>query len=340
MQQRYDVYGVGNAIVDTEVRVDDMVLTSHGLQRGLMTLVAAEEQESLLQGLDGYERAEAAGGSAANTMVGIARFGGTAFYAGKVGDDMSGALYRESMAEAGVGFDVAAGAGTTGTCLVLVSPDGERTMQTHLGASSTLTPADIQPERIARSGMLYVEGYLWGGETTTAAAERAIELARSAGIPVALSLSDPAMVQFFGDAFRRVVKESVDIIFCNEHEGAIYAGAAADGGASTAQRDASLKALSADCERVFMTCGADGSIVHDRGTETHVPGHPVAVVDTTGAGDVYAAGVLHGLAQGMGAADAAKLGSYAAAVVITDLGPRLGRSLAGDVPAILAGAKP
>ena len=307
-----------------------------------MTLVAAEEQEALLQGLDGYERAEAAGGSAANTMVGIARFGGRAFYAGKVGNDMAGALYRESMAEAGVEFAAEAAPGTTGTCLVLVSPDGERTMQTHLGASSMLTPTDIQPERIARSDMLYVEGYLWGGDGTKASAERAIELAKSAGIPVALSLSDPSMVRFFGDAFREVVRASVDIVFCNEHEAAIYAGASRDGGASTsaAQRESSLKALSADCGRVFMTCGADGSIVYDHGTETRVQGHAVAVVDTTGAGDVYAAGALHGLTHGMGPADAAKLGSYAAAVVITDLGPRLGRSLAGDVAAILAGAKP
>ncbi len=340
MQERYDVFGVGNAIVDTEVRVEEAVLQAHGLERGLMTLVATEEQEALLQSLDGHERAYAAGGSAANTMVGIARFGGRAFYAGKVGDDMSGALYRESMAEAGVDFDVEAAQGPTGSCLVLITPDGERTMRTHLGASSALGAADIHGERIARSRMLYVEGYLWAGDSTREAAEQAIARAVAARVPVALSLSDPAMVEHFGDLFREVVRTSVDILFCNEHEAAIYAGSAHDGSAPPEQRDASLQALGADCDMVFMTCGADGSAVYNHELVSHVEGHAVKVIDTTGAGDVYAAGALYGLTHGLSPANAAKLGSYAAALVITRLGPRLARSLADDVDAIVAGARP
>ena len=158
MATQYDVYGVGNAIVDTEVQVDDGFIAAHQLQKGMMALVSQEDQQRLLVELSGHEQVGAAGGSAANTMVGIALFGGRAFYSGKVGNDMSGALYRRSMAEVGVELDVEGADGPTGTCLVLVTPDGERTMQTSLGRSSSLHPDDIHPERIARSRMLYGEG--------------------------------------------------------------------------------------------------------------------------------------------------------------------------------------
>jgi len=340
MPERYDVYGVGNAIVDTEVQIEETMLTTHSLERGVMTLVAIEDQVALIEGLIGHELTYAAGGSAANTMVGVARFGGRAFYAGKVGDDMPGALYRASMAEAGVDFAVEAAQGPTGSCLVLVTPDGERTMQTHLGASSTLGAADIHGELIAQSRMLYVEGYLWASDSTREAAEQAIVRAVAARVPVALSLSDPAMVLHFGDAFREIVRSSVDVLFCNEHEAAIYAGAAHGGSAPQTQRDSSLQALGADCDTVFMTCGADGSAVYNHGLVRHVEGHVVRVVDTTGAGDVYAAGALYGLTQGLSPVDTAKLGSYAAALVVTRLGPRLARTLADDVDAIVAGARP
>ena len=194
MAQRYDVYGVGNALVDLEVQVDDAFLASQGLEKGVMSLASVAEQERALSALGGRRRQEEAGGSAANTMVGVALSGGTAFYSGKVGHDPAGALYRHSMAEAGVEFEVEADAGPTGICLVLVTPDGERTMQSHLGSSGSLSPRDIQTGRISRSRMLYVEGYLWGSPTTAAAARHAMEAARSAGVPVALTLSDPGMV--------------------------------------------------------------------------------------------------------------------------------------------------
>lgn len=320
--------------MDTEVRIQDVVLAAHGLRKGYMSLVSAEEQEFLFAGLQDYPTNRAAGGSAANTMVGVARFGGSAFYAGKVGNDMTGALYRESLAEAGVDFDVAAHDGApTGTCLVLVSPDGERTMQTHLGASSGLRAADINSERIHQSAMVYVEGYLWGSAGTRAAAERAMETARSADVRVALSLSDPSMVEAFGDDLRRATKTLVHTVFCNEHEGRLYAGV-------RGSREDVLRALARDCAQVFMTAGADGSLAYARGRVTPIAPHRVAVVDTTGAGDVYAAGVLHGLTHGMSVADAGRLGSFASALIVTTMGPRLKRSLADHVPAILAGASP
>lgn len=331
--QRYDVYGIGNAIVDTEVRVDDPLIAAHGLRKGYMSLVSADAQAGLLAGLDGYARKAAAGGSAANTMVGVAQFGGTAFFTAKVGTDMDGALYRESMAEAGVGFDVGGHIGApTGTCLVLVTPDGERTMQTALGASADLTSADVDAARIARSQLLYVEGYLFGSPTGTEAAWAAIRAAKEAGVGVALSLSDPGMVEAFGDAFRKAVREYADIVFCNEHEGRIYAGADS--------RESALNGVAKDAAMVFMTTGADGCLVQAGADVQAVPGHRVQVVDTTGAGDVFAAGVLYGLTHALAPADAARLGVFASARIVTQFGPRLEAPLNEAVSAILNGAKP
>ena len=332
MQRAYDVYGVGNALVDTEVRIEDQFLVSHGLRKGMMALVSSEEQRQLLAELQELQQLAAAGGSAANTMVGVALFGGRAFYTGKVGKDMPGALYRRSMAEAGVEFRAEGDEGPTGTCLVLVTPDGERTMQTSLGSASSLFKSDISLDRIARSGMVYVEGYLWGAPSSAAAAEYAVRLARSAAVPVTISLSDPAMVQSCGDAFRRVVTQTSATVFCNEHEARLYTGAAG--------RMDALQGIARDSPMVFMTCGKDGSLVWDHGDVTSVSAHDVPVVDTTGAGDAYASGVLYGLTHGMTPGQAAKLGSFAAARVVAKLGPRLGGPLAGEIDDILGGAHP
>ncbi|MBM3941055.1 MAG: adenosine kinase [SAR202 cluster bacterium] len=334
MQARYDVYGVGNALVDTEMQVGDGVLSTHGLRKGFMTLVTHDHQDGLLRGLGEFQASRAAGGSAANTMVGVAQFGGRAFYTGKVGADMTGALYRESMAEACVEFDVEASDGAaTGTCLILVTPDGERTMQTSLGASAGLTARDVQPDKIAASKVVYVEGYLWGSPGTRAAAEHAMELAKRNGVTVALSLSDPGMVEAFGDEFRRVAKSLVDIVFCNEQEARFYTG----GGGS---REHVLRRIGGEAKQVFMTCGGDGSLVYDGGRIERVAPYKVRVVDTTGAGDVYAAGVLYGLTHGMSVAQAGKLGSFASALIITTMGPRLRHPLAAHVRDILDGADP
>ena len=333
MNHRYDVYGIGSALVDTEVEVDGSLLSDLGLEKGVMTLVSAEQQAALLDSLAGHARHSAAGGSAANTVVGVAQFGGRAFFTAKVGSDVSAALYRESMAEAGVEFDVDGADGApTGTCLVLVTPDGERTMQTALGASSGLGPADVDVERIGQSQVVYIEGYLFGSPTAAQAAVRAMEASRDAGVSVSLSLSDPLMAHHFADDFKRATQEYVDVLFCNEHEARIYAG----GGT----RDEALRAIGEDCSRVFMTCGADGSLVYDHGRLIQVDGFSVPVVDTTGAGDIYAAGVLHGLTRGMDAAAAGKLGSFASAKVVTQWGPRLREALTDHVPSILRGAHP
>ncbi len=333
VEYRYDVYGVGNAIVDTEVQVENVLLTAQGLEKGIMTLVPVDRQATLLAGLSGYEQHGAAGGSAANTIVGVAQFGGKAFYTGKVGNDMDGALYRESMAEVGVEFDVAsADDAPTGSCLVLVTPDGERTMQTSLGASAGLRVEDIDTDRIAQSHMVYIEGYLFGSPSAAAAAVHAMEAAHEANVTVALSLSDPGMAEHFVDEFKLVTKEYVDVLFCNEHEARFYAG----GGT----REQALRTAGEDCPLVFMTCGGDGSLAFDGGEILTVPGYSVPVIDTTGAGDIYASGVLYGLTSGRSVAEAGRLGSFASAKIVTQLGPRLKVILGNHIATIMDGAHP
>ena len=333
MDKRYDVFGIGNAIVDTEVQVEDLLLSTHGLQKGIMTLVSAEEQVALLDGLAGYEQHGAAGGSVANTMVGLAQYGGSAFFSGKIGDDISGALYRESLAEVGVEFDGEPTNGApTGTCLILVTPDGERTMQTSLGAAAEIDTPDVDLDRIAASKFAYVEGYLFGSPTGSKAAIASMEAAKNAGVTVSLTLSDPGMTEFFIEQFRNATREYVDLLFCNQFEAMIYAG--------VKDRDEAIKILGKDASRVFMTCGGDGSLVYDNGEITRVPGYSVPVVDTTGAGDIYAAGVLYGLARGMDNATSGKLGSFASARVVSRIGPRLSDRLGDHITSILGGAEP
>ena len=327
------MYGVGNAIVDTEVEVEDSFLAGHNLDKGIMTLVSAEAQAEMLDSLAGHAQHGSAGGSAANTMTAVAHFGGRAFFTGKIGDDMHGALYRESLAEAGVEFNMTpADTGPTGACVILVTPDGERTMRTSLGAASDLGPDDIASGTLRSSRIVYVEGYLLSTSSCAEAAERAMSVASVAGVQVALSLSDPAIAAHFIEQFRRVTRQYVDILFCNEHEAEIYAG----GGL----REERLQAVGADAPLVFMTCGADGALVFDAGTITSVPGYAVPVVDTTGAGDVFAAGALYGLTHGLNPTDAGKLGAFASAKVVTGFGARLREPLHETLEAILNGAHP
>lgn len=333
MPYRYDVYGLGNAIVDTEVQVDDTFLTRCHLDKGIMTLVASDTQSLLRSAIGDRAQYAAAGGSAANTMVGIAQFGGTACFVGKVGADDQGAFYSTSLAEAGVAFQVGAAQDEpTGSCLVLVTPDGERTMQTSLSASSGLAISDINEEEIQASQIVYIEGYLYGSPTAAEAAELAMALARKSGAQISLSLSDPGIATLFLDQFRRTTRKFVDIVFCNEHEAGIYAG----GGS----REERLQAVGEDASLVFMTCGSDGAMIYESGSLERIAGYSVPVLDTTGAGDIFAAGALYGLSRGMKAIDAAKLGTFASARIVTQMGPRLNEPLGEAIAMIIEEAHP
>ena len=327
-----DVYGIGHALVDLQYSVSETFLENQSIAKGVMTLLSAAAQQTLCDALGDDAQTASSGGSAANTMIAIARFGGRAHYAFKVGDDDWGRFYREDLERAGVtaGSGVRS-PGLTGRCLVMVTPDADRTLNTFLGMSSEVGPQQVEETVIEASQYVYVEGYLLTSDSGYDAATRAIEAARQAGAAVSVTLSDPAIVSAFAERFKQLLSPAVDLLLCNEDEARALTG--------ESDRAAACRTLAQSSARLCVTCGADGAYLLDSGADRlqHVAAFPVEAVDTTGAGDAFAGGVLFGLTHGRSLKDAATLGSYAAAEVVAAYGPRLDRSLVAEVPQILAG---
>ena len=325
----YDVYGVGNAIMDLQLQCEDAVLDAIGVEKGVMTLSEEAQQRHVLDKLADHPLNLCSGGSAANTIVGIADFGGRSAYACKVGSDDYGARYLEEMRRLGIAIEVPQNSGQTGTCVVLITPDAQRTMLTHLGVSSTLGPDDIDADEIARAKYVYIEGYLFTGDSTRAAALKAIELAKAQGVKVALTVSDPFLIDLFRDQFIELIEGPVDLLFCNEQEARALTGK--DDPVDCAHE------IHRHAENVALTLGANGSILMHEGEVIAVESVPVQAVDTTGAGDMYAAGVLYGITNGLSWQQAGHLGSHAAAQVVSQLGARLPRRYtAEEIGALLA----
>ncbi|MBI1252035.1 MAG: adenosine kinase [Alphaproteobacteria bacterium] len=316
----YDVVAVGNAIVDVLAQAPDAFLQQHDITRGAMTLID-EDRALYLTGLLS-NAVLAAGGSAANTVTGIASLGGTAGYIGKVSDDALGAQFTTAFRAAGVAFDTTPRSGPPGTArsIIIVSPDGQRSMNTYLGASTLLEPADIDAALIRAGAITFLEGYLFDRDEAKAAFVHAAEIAKAAERRVALTLSDTFCVDRHRQSFRHLVAGHVDILFANENElMSLY---------ETASLDEAVSAARRDCPIVAVTRSAEGSLVAAHGEILPVKAAPVAkVVDTTGAGDLYAAGFLYGLARGRDLVTCGRLGSLAAGEVISHMGPRPETSL-------------
>lgn len=316
-----DVIGFGNAIVDVLARTDDDFLAAHGMRKGGMTLIDEMQAEAIYAAMG--PGIEVSGGSAANTMAGIASLGGRAGFVGKVKDDALGRIFDHDIGAAGVHFStVAATAGpATARCLILVAPDGERTMNTFLGAAQNLAPDDFDEALVASAAVTYLEGYLWDPPAAKEAFIKAAGIAHAAGRTVALTLSDAFCVDRYRPEFLKLVREgTVDLLFANEAElKSLY---------QTADFDTALAAVRADARRAVVTRSEKGALTV-AGTETaQVPVFPVeTVVDTTGAGDLFAAGYLHGHAQGFSPEDSLKLGALCAAEVISHMGARPERAL-------------
>ncbi|MCC7273980.1 MAG: adenosine kinase [Alphaproteobacteria bacterium] len=314
-ETRHDVVGIGNAIVDVLAHADDGFLAREGLAKGTMALIDAERADTL------YGRMgpgiEMSGGSAANTMAGIASLGGRAAYIGKVRDDALGGIFRHDITAAGVTFATppATAGAATARCLILVTPDAQRTMSTYLGACVDLGPDEVDEATVAGAAVTYLEGYLFDPPKAREAFVRAARLARKNGRKVALSLSDPFCVDRHRGAFRAFVRDHVDVLFANEVEVLSLTGAV--------DFDGALQAIRATVPTAVLTRSAKGSVVV-AGAEVHViDAAPVArVVDTTGAGDLYASGFLHGLTAGRDLAACGRLGALAAAEVIGHFGAR------------------
>ena len=318
---RYDVLGIGNAIVDVIARAEEDFLLAQGMRKGAMALIDEARAQAIYDAMG--PAVEMSGGSAANTIVGVAGFGARGAFVGKVKDDGLGRVFSHDIRAAGVSFATApAVAGpSTGRCYVLVTPDGERTMNTFLGAAQDLNPADIDAEAIAASAITYLEGYLWDPNNAKKAFLKAAKIAHEAGRKVALSLSDAFCVDRWRDEFLQLMRSrTVDLIFANEAElHSLY---------QTSDFNAAIAALRADIEVAVVTRSEKGCLVVGPDGAEAVPAFPVErVVDTTGAGDLFAAGFLCGLARGADDRTCGRLGALAAAEVIQHLGARPESSL-------------
>ncbi|MDQ6837641.1 MAG: adenosine kinase [Actinomycetota bacterium] len=321
MERAVDIVTVGHAIVDVLAQSDDEVVSGFGLTKGTMTLVDDERAEQIYGALGAATTAS--GGSAANTSVCLASLGTATAFVGKVRDDDLGRVFTDDIRSAGVDYRVPPGndGPGTGRCLIMVTPDAEKTMCTSLGIGDYLPPEDVDADTIAAARVVYVEGYLCGLDSTDATVERIVAAAHDADTLVALSLSDPFWVQLHGDVLRALLP-GVDVLFANEDE--------ARGLAGTDDVDIAVAQLAEQCATVVVTLGARGSMVATGAGTVSVPAEAVArVVDSTGAGDSFAAGFLHAMVRGAAPETCARLGGLVAAEVVSHLGARPQVPLAG-----------
>jgi sugar/nucleoside kinase (ribokinase family) len=320
-ETRYDVLGLGNAIVDVIAPTDDDFLAAHGLRKGSMTLIEERRAEMLFGAMGPAEIVS--GGCAANTAAGVASLGGRAAFIGKVREDMLGDLFAQNIRAFGVGFETrpASSGPATARSFIMVTPDGERTMNTYLGACQGLGPQDVDEKVVAASAYVYLEGYLWDPPLAKEAFRKAAKTAHGAGRKVALTLSDAFCVDRYRDEFTELVRSrTVDVLFANEHElKSLFV---------TADFESAVAALRDTGALGVVTRGAQGAMTVTREDTVSVPAFPIdRVVDTTGAGDLFAGGFLFGLVRGLSDKDCLKLGALAAAEVIQHLGARPQRSL-------------
>lgn len=311
----YDVFGVGNALVDVQARVGDELIEQLKLDKGIMTLVEQDVQADVLKALEGTPLNRCAGGSAANTIVAIAEFGGSAAFVGKVGNDETGSFFLNDMRELGIAMDVDPADLPTGTCAVLITEDAQRTMLTNLSASVTLTADDIDEEKIKQAKYVYVEGYLLTGDSTKAAAYRAMEVAKANDTKVAFTASDPFLVNMIRDEIWELIKGPVDLFFCNEEEAKSLTG----------EDDPIVCAgkIHEHAENVALTLGEKGSLIMHAGEAFPIEGVAVNAIDTTGAGDMYAGGMLYGITNGLTWRQSGHLASQAAGRIVSQMGARM-----------------
>jgi adenosine kinase len=313
---KYDVLGIGNAIVDVIARTEDDFLIKQKMHKGGMALIDEARAEAIYDAMG--PAVEISGGSAANTIVGVAGFGARAAFVGKVKDDELGRAFAHDIRAAGVAFDTppAADGPSTARCYVMVTPDGERTMNTYLGAAQDLHPADVDAGQIAAAAIIYLEGYLWDPPHAKEAFRKAAKIAHDAGRKVALTLSDAFCVDRYRAEFADLIRTgTVDLVFANERElHSLY---------QTADFDTAVKALRDDARLAVVTRSEKGCVVVSKDNTVAVPAAPIArMVDATGAGDLFAAGFLFGLARGRDHRIAAQLGALAASDVIQHIGAR------------------
>ncbi|MFQ3324939.1 MAG: sugar/nucleoside kinase (ribokinase family) [Pseudomonadales bacterium] len=327
--KKYQIYGIGAALVDTEIEVNDAFLEQANIEKGLMTLVDEARQQELIALLTDHMVASkrASGGSAANTVIGASYFGAKAYYSCKVANDENGDFYLQDIKDAGV--DVDSGRvkpnGITGKCLVLITPDAERSMNTFLGISETFSDDELDLDALASSEYVYIEGYLVTSPTGKAAAISARKHAEANGVKTAISLSDPGMVEFFGDGLQEMVGDKVDLLFSNEDE--------ALGWTKTDTIEDAAEKMKVSANTFAITLGSKGALVFDGQTMHTIAPHVVKAIDTNGAGDMFAGAFLYAITNGFDFAMAGKLACRSAAELVTRFGPRLPAAIHGELKA-------
>lgn len=316
---KYHVYGIGNALVDKEFEVNDDFLKANNIDKGLMTLV---EQDRLVEILENLKatfglKKRASGGSAANTIIAVSYFGGNTFYSCNVANDETGDFYVKDLKAAGVDTNLGDDReeGTTGKCLVMVTPDAERTMNTYLGITADLSDKHLDEEAIKASEYLYIEGYLVSSDTARPAAIEAKRIAEANGVKTAFTFSDPAMVQFFKDGLVEMIGGGVDLLFCNEAEALNYCG--------VDTIESAVEALKKIAKNFVITLGSKGALVFDGENQLNIAPHAITAVDSNGAGDMFAGAFLYAITHDYSYQQAGDLASLASAEVVSNFGPRL-----------------
>lgn len=315
---KYQIYAVGAALVDTEVSVSDEFLKTHSIEKGVMTLVEQSRQAELLDSLknDGSNLLRQSGGSACNSVVAAAQLGAKACFGGKVANDDDGVLFAADLIQANVQFySLKAESGVTGKCLVMVTDDAERTMNTYLGVSDRFSQSEIDQTALLNAEWFYIEGYLQTDDARTAVVQAAVKAAKQQGVRVALSLSDPFVAQLFSDNLRAIIGGGIDLIFCNKDEALAFT--------NTDCLEAAAEQLKTYAKTFAITDGANGALVYDGEELFKVPAVKANAIDTNGAGDMFAGAFLYAITAGKDYLWAATLANKAAAMVVERFGPRL-----------------
>lgn len=328
--KKYDVTGIGNALVDIEFKVTDQFFTENGVEKGLMTLVDEDRQNALMAVIDTEQAKKQCGGSAGNTVIAISQFGGKSYYSCKVANDELGHFYMNDMKDAGVAHNLnesSLAEGITGKCLVMVTEDAERTMNTFLGITATYSTADVDEAAIKDSQFLYIEGYLITSENGKQAMKHAKKIAEENGVKVALTFSDPAMVKYFKEPMTEVVGASVDLLFANEEEAMLFTGKD-----TLSEAREELKKVA---KRFVITQGKNGAMIYDGDTFIDIEPYATTAIDTNGAGDMFAGAFMYGITNGHSYASSGKLASMASSKIVSQFGPRLQWHEAKDILARL-----
>ena len=324
--KKYNVFGIGNALVDIEFEVEDHFFKTHGVEKGVMTLVDEKRQSSLVTAINWERVKKQGGGSAANTLIALSQFGGKGYYACKVANDDYGHFYLKDLHEVGLESNLHPSIledGITGKCLVMVTPDADRTMNTFLGITSSLDISAVDEDAIKSSDYVYIEGYLVTSGNGKDAMKHTKDLAEKHGVKTSLTLSDPAIVAAFREGFNEVIGHGVDLLFCNEEEAMQFT-----------ETDNLLEArekLKYIAKRFAITLGKNGAMIFDGDTFIDIESYNVQAIDSNGAGDMFAGAFLYGITNGHSCADAGKIASLAASKVVSKFGPRLENGHVEDI---------